>query len=94
MATKSYYVSAFGGGRRYFVHLNAALRFAKAQARASWSQQDWSVWDATTGTAAFFVTAHGGVYDPFDGGGRLFNRPAGLPVDLTFIRPSLTRSAR
>jgi hypothetical protein len=47
LSKRPYRVSVLGGGRKSFTNLDSAVAFAASQARASWAQQDWTVWDVS-----------------------------------------------
>jgi hypothetical protein len=53
-------VAALGAPRRrYFKSLDAAVAFARSQARQSWNDDWWTVWDRRTDTMAVRVNRAG-----------------------------------
>jgi hypothetical protein len=66
MAKLPYRVAKLGGGRRSFAKLESAIAFAASQSRASWAQEDWSVWDTSVdnGEPKYFF---GGAPNPIHG---------------------------
>lgn len=71
---RPYRVSKIGGGKRAFAKLESAVAFAASQARASWAQQPWSVWDTSQtnpvepfwnwGVCVRLVSVDGSAWDP------------------------------